>query len=330
MIYYSYFPKDFTKNVMGMMTNEYDLVSKKFRFNTNNNEATHMIAKWIERYHLLETAQQTYRRRLNSEPVFSLLVNFSYSYLPGLSENECWEKIAKNEPGFLVQVEAYLFCRTSDAFLFDEKTQKVLNKKDKQDLVKINRRIFEICPSAESFNYIGDVDPILSGKYELVRLTKPKKSIKELQAKNWTNEKHATDWTWRLTDKAYKEQLEQGKRVVLRFQSLIEKNASLDEKKAYFERHFRALEGYLGYRGVRQQIGNLYHLEKRLFNDKYNHPWFDHGARKLKLSYIKKIKNMIANNTPYQEAESCYVSVLMEAFITKHEKQREKSNKIEV
>ena len=29
---------------------------------------------------------------------------------------------------------------------------------------------------------------------------------------------------------------------------------------------FRALEGYLGYRGVRQQIGNLYHLEKRLFN----------------------------------------------------------------
>ncbi|MCG0211290.1 hypothetical protein, partial [Pseudomonas aeruginosa] len=85
----------------------------------------------------------------------------------------------------------------------------------------------------------------------LVRLTKPKKSIKELQAKNWTNEKHVTDWTWRLTDKAYKEQLEQGKRVVLRFQSLIEKNASLDEKKAYFERHFRALEGYLGYRGVR-------------------------------------------------------------------------------
>ena len=164
----------------------------------------------------------------------------------------------------------------------------------------------------------------------MVRLTKPKKSIKELQAKNWTNEKHATDWTWRLTDQAYKEQLEQGKRVVLRFQSLIEKNASLDEKKAYFERHFRALEGYLGYRGVRQQIGNLYHLEKRLFNDKYNHPWFDHGARTLKLSYIKKIKNMIANNTPYQEAESCYVTVLMEAFITKHEKQREKSNKIEV
>ena len=148
MIYYSYFPKDFTKNVMGMMTNEYDLVSKKFRFNTNNNEATHMIAKWIERYHLLETAQQTYRRRLNSEPVFSLLVNFSYSYLPGLSENECWEKIAKNEPGFLVQVEAYLFCRTSDAFLLDEKTQKVLSKTDKQDLLKINRRIFEICPSA--------------------------------------------------------------------------------------------------------------------------------------------------------------------------------------
>ena len=250
--------------------------------------------------------------------------------LPGLSENECWEKIAKNEPGFLVQVEAYLFCRTSDAFLFDEKTQKVLNKKDKQDLVKINRRIFEICPSAEFFNYIGDVDPILSGKYELVRLTKPKKSIKELQAKNWTNEKHATDWTWRLTDKAYKEQLEQGKRVVLRFQSLIEKNASLDEKKAYFERHFRALEGYLGYRGVRQQIGNLYHLEKRLFKDKYNQPWFDHGARTLKLSYMKKLKSPIVNNSSYQEAEAHFRSVLTEDLNKKYEKWKAKSNKTEV
>ena len=330
MIYYSYFPKDFTKNVMGMMTNEYDLVSKKFRFNTNNNEATHMIAKWIERYHLLETAQQTYRRRLNSEPVFSLLVNFSYSYLPGLSENECWEKIAKNEPGFLVQVEAYLFCRTSDAFLLDEKTQKVLSKTDKQDLLKINRKIFEICPSSESFSYIGEVNPISCGRYELVRLTKPKKSIKELQAKNWTNEKHVTDWTWRLTDKAYKEQLEQGKRVVLRFQSLIEKNASLDEKKAYFERHFRALEGYLGYRGVRQQIGNLYHLEKRLFKDKYNQPWFDHGARTLKLSYMKKLKSPIVNNSSYQEAEAHFRSVLTEDLNKKYEKWKAKSNKTEV
>ena len=330
MIYYSYVPKDFTKHVMGMMTNEYDLVAKKFILNMNTDEASRMISKWIERYHLLETAQQTYRRRLNSEPVFSLLVHFTYSYLPGLSENECWEKIAKNEPGFLVQVEAYLFCRTSDAFLLDEKTQKVLSKTDKQDLLKINRKIFEICPSSESFSYIGEVNPISCGRYELVRLTKPKKSIKELQAKNWTNEKHVTDWTWRLTDKAYKEQLEQGKRVVLRFQSLIEKNASLDEKKAYFERHFRALEGYLGYRGVRQQIGNLYHLEKRLFKDKYNQPWFDHGARTLKLSYMKKLKSPIVNNSSYQEAEAHFRSVLTEDLNKKYEKWKAKSNKTEV
>jgi deoxyhypusine synthase len=88
------------------------------------------------------------------------------------------------------------------------------------------------------------------------------------------------------------------------------------------------LEGYLGYRGVRQQIGNLYHLEKRLFKDKYNQPWFDHGARTLKLSYMKKLKNMIVNNTSYQEAES-YLSVLTEDLIKKYEKQ-EKSNKTEV
>lgn len=308
MMYYSYNEKDFTKNIMGLITNEYDLISQKFSFDIE--EAMSMISKWIDRYHLLETAQQKYRRRLNVEPVFSLVIHFRYEYLNELSEDERWEKFANHESIFSVKVHTYLFCRTSDAFLLDEKSKKVLSKVDKQDLVKINRKIFEHCPSAESFQHLGGIDPIVTGKYELVRLTKPKKSIKELKAKNWTNEKHATDWTWRLTDQAYKEQLEQGKRVVLRFQNLIEKNASLEDKKVYFERHFRALEGYLGYRGVRQQIGNLYHLEKRLFHDKYSNPWFDHGARMLKLSYMKKLKNQIENNTLYQEAESHYVKLL--------------------
>ena len=327
MIYYSYNPKDFTKNIMGLMTNEYDLVSEKFSFDID--EAEGMINKWIDRYHLLDTAQQTYRRRLNVEPVFSLIINFRYEYLQGMSDDERWKKFEHGESVFLTKVDAYLFCRTSDAFLFDEKTKKVLSKTDKQDLLKINRKIFEICPSAETFHNIANIAPIIVGKYELVRLTKPKKSIKELKAKNWTNEKHATDWTWRLTDRAYKEQLEQGKRVVLRFQNMIEKKASLDEKKAYFERHFRALEGYLGYRGVRQQIGNLYHLEKRLFKDKYNQSWFDHGARTLKLAYMKKLKNLIANNTLYKEAESQFLSVLKEHLDKNYEKWKKDSKQAE-
>ena len=326
MIYYSYGYKDFTKNVMGLMTNEYDLISEKFTIDVNL--AKEMIDRWIDRYHLMETAQQTYRRRLNCEPVFSLVIHFKYEYLSGHTKDEFWEKFAKNEPALCSKVDMYLFCRTSEAFLFDEKTQKVLSKTDKQDLVKINRKIFEICPSAESFKYIGDIDPIACGKYEFVRLTKPKKSIKELQAKNWTNEKHATDWTWRLNNQAYNEQLEQGKRIVLRFQNLIEKKASLDEKKAYFERHFRALEGYLGYRGVRQQIGNLYHLEKRLFQNKYNQPWFDHGVRTLKLSYMKKIKNKIPNNTLYEEAQKEYEKVLLDHLNKEYERwNKEKSEK---
>lgn len=327
MIYYSYTSKDFTKNIMGLMTNEYDLLSKTFSFNPD--EATQMITKWIERYHLLETPQQTYRRRLNCEPVFSLVIDFNFNYLEVRNEDERWEKFANNEPVFLVTVNAYLFCRTSDSFLFDEKTEKVLSKTNKQDLVKINRKIFERCPSAEAFQYIGDIDPIVSGKYEFIRLTKPKKSIKELKANHWTNEKHATDWTWRLTDRAYKGQVEQGQRVILRFQNMIEKSASLDEKKAYFERHFRALEGYLGYRGVRQQIGLLYHQEKRLFSNKYNKPWFDHGARMLQLSYMKKLKNPIVNNTPYPEAESQYMGVLTRILNKNYEIWKEKSNKIE-
>lgn len=327
MIYYSYNSKDFTKNIMGLMTNEYDLVSEKFSFDVD--EAEGMINKWIDRYHLLDTAQQTYRRRLNVEPVFSLVINFRHESLQGMSEDERWKKFENGESVFLAKVDAYLFCRTSDAFLFNDQTETVLSKTNKQDLLKINRKIFEICPSAEPFKYIGAIDPIVTGKYELVRLTKPKKSIKELKAKSWTNEKHATDWTWRLTDRAYKEQLEQGKRIVLRFQNLLEKSASLDEKKTYFERHFRALEGYLGYRGTRQQIGNLYHLEKRLFKDKYNEPWFDHGARTLKLAYMKKLKNMIANNTLYKEAASQFLIILKKNLNKNYEKWKKDSKQAE-
>lgn len=322
MIYYSYNVKSFTQHVMGLMTNHYDLISEKFTLDANI--AKDMIDRWIDRYHLMETPQQTYRRRLNCEPVFSLVIHFKYDSLPGHTIDECWEKFEENEPAFCSSVDMYLFCRTSDAFLFDEKAQKVLSKTDRQDLVKINRKIFEICPSAESFKYVGDIDPIVRGKYELVRLTKPKKSIKQLQENSWTNQKHATDWTWRLKNQAYNEQLEQGKRIVLRFQNLIEKKASLDEKKAYFERHFRALEGYLGYRGVRQQIGILYHLEKRLFQDKYNQSWFDHGARTLKLSYVKKIKNSIPNNTPYDEALKKFEKVLSKHLNAEYEEWRKK------
>ena len=314
MIYYSYAQRDFTKNIMGLITNGYDLVSEKFLIDVNF--AQDMINRWIDRYHLMETAQQTYRRRLNCEPVFSLVIDFSYKHIIDKTTDEYWEKFAKNEPVFSSTAKIYLFCRTSDAFLFDEKTQKILSKTDKQDLLKINRKIFDICPSAEAFKHISAIDPIVSSNYELVRLTKPKKSIKQLEANQWIHEKHATDWTWRLTDQAYNKQLEQGKNVVLRFQNLIEKQASFDEKQAYFERHFRALEGYLGYRGVRQQIGKLYHLEKRLFQDKYNQPWFDHGARTLKLSYMKKLKNSIPNNTSYNEAQKEYHEIMLK-YLTK-------------
>jgi hypothetical protein len=309
MIYYSYAQRDFTKNIMGLITNGYDLISEQFEM--DEHIAQERIEKWIDRYHLMETPQQTYRRRLNCEPVFSLVINFKHTYFLDQNIDKLWEEFAKGESVYSTKTQMYLFCRTSDAFLFNAKTQKVLNKSDKQELLQINRKIATICPSAESFQPIAAIAPIVFDNYELVRLTKPKKSIKELQAHHWTHEKHATDWTWRLTDQAYDKQLEQGKRIVSRFQNLIEKQASIDEKKAYFERHFRALEGYLGYRGVRQQIGKLYHLERKLFQDKYNQPWFDHGARTLKLSYMKKLKNTIPNNASYNEAQKEYHEIML-------------------
>ena len=327
MIYYSLNHTLFTKNIMTLVTNEYDLVSEKFEFNLES-DVGEMIDKWVDRYHLLETAQQKYRRRLNQEPVFSLIINFSYNWLDA-DEKERWTKFENQEPIEVQKVTLYLFCRTSDDFLYDEKNQRILSKTDKNDLRQINRRIFEKCPSAEIFKPLQDIDPIkVEGKYELVRITKPKKSAKDLQAKNWVHEKHATDWTWRMTNRMHDLQLEQGKRVVLRFQNLIEKGASLEEKMAYFERHFKALEGYLGYRGVRQQIGNLYHLERKLFERKYNASWFEHGARNLKLSYIKKTKNTIANNTPYIDAIRIFEEKLLDHIKINYKKWQDKQSPI--
>ena len=287
-----------SQSIIGMASNEYELASPVLTLKIE--DAKKLIAKWVDRYHLLDTPQQTYRRRLNGEPVFSLSVYF-YFNMKGADEDQKWQAFTTFEESCTQFAKVQLFCRSNDVFLYDDESNKVLDIKDKKDIPKINRKIEKLIPSSEKFDFLGNLE-IINRHYELVRITKPKKSIKELKAQAWEQTKHATDWTWRLTEQAYKDQCKQGERVVLRFQNMLEKESSLEEKRKYFERHFRALEGFLGYRGVRQQIGTMYHQERRLFKSKYNADWSNHGARKLNLSYLKKIKNNIPNNSLLDDA----------------------------
>lgn len=308
MIYYSAYNVEYLQNIMGLVSNEYELASNQLELSFD--EANKVITKWVDRYDLLNTPQQTYRKRLNEQPVFSLSVCLHFSY-----KNEDQTMVERfkemNEIEDIVdfRVVLQLFCRTSDAVLNHEELDRVLSPKNNKDIPLINEKLGFFVKNAEKFHFIGDLD-IQKNGYELIRTTKPKKSIKELNKNNWTKTAHATDWTWRLNEKKLDTQVQQGKRIFLRFQNLLERNASLGEKKAYFEKHFRALEGYLGYRGVRQQIGTIYHQEKKLFKSKYNKDFFEQGGRALKLSYVKKQSNTIANNSEINKAFDHYKSIV--------------------
>lgn len=308
MIYYSINSRQYSQAIIGMASNEYELASPVLTLEIE--DAKKLIAKWIDRYNLLDTPQQTYRRRLNGEPVFSLSVYF-FGQMKISDESQHWQEFQSFDENYKKIAKVQLFCRTNDVFLYDGQSNRVLDIKEKKDIAKINQKIDDLIPSAEKFDFLGNLK-IVNRHYELVRNTKPKKSIKELKAQAWEQTKHSTDWTWRLTEQAYKDQCKQGERVVLRFQNMLEKEASSEEKSRYFERHFRALEGFLGYRGVRQQIGTMYHQERRLFKNKYDADWSTHGARKLNLAYLKKLKNSIPNNSLLDEAIEMFYALSRE------------------
>jgi len=290
MIYYSVNKSRALQNATYLITREFDLVGSTIQLSAV--EAIPMLSRWVERYHLLETPQQTYRRRLSGEAVFSLLVDFNYKIL-----NE-------DNKEFEVFVELTLFCRGSERFFFDENRERQLDPK--KDIDAVNTLIRKQIKNAETFIHISDFKKVI-GKYELVQLTKKSKSIAELKANDWSKTTHATNWTWRLTSEALKEQTEHGQRLINRFQNILAKNdVTIAEKKAYFEKHFKALEGYLGHRGVRQQVGKLYHQEAKLFKNRYQCNWLDHGGRKLNLGYIRASKNWIKNNSDYLGAHNQY------------------------
>ena len=107
------------------------------------------------------------------------------------------------------------------------------------------------------------------------------------------NTKHATNFTWRLNQEVFEAVRLRGVNLVNSFQ----KNKSNTDVKEHFEKYLLSLEGYIGYRGVRVQIGKLYGMFTAYFQSKMNRSFLGAGGRKLNLSYVRASTPKIKNNT---------------------------------
>lgn len=97
----------------------------------------------------------------------------------------------------------------------------------------------------------------------------------------------------------------------------------------YWEKHFKSLEGLVGFRGVRSQVGKIWNEEATLFHKKYNQQFvgdYSH-ARKLKLSYIKASKMKIENNSLIEDALKQYQDVHIQYLKILHDDWKKKNLK---
>jgi len=181
-----------------------------------------------------------------------------------------------------------LLCRVNDLLLRLPDGVIIQNKYDHLDY--LNDQISKQVKGAETFGKIS----LTVGEYTFLQLTKRAKSIKELQEMGLSeNTKHATNFTWRLKQEAFEAVRQRGVNLVNSFQ----KNKSNTDVKEHFEKYLLSLEGYIGYRGVRVQIGKLYSMFTAYFQSKMNRSFLGAGGRKLNLSYVRASTPKIKNNT---------------------------------
>jgi hypothetical protein len=181
-----------------------------------------------------------------------------------------------------------LLCRVNDLLLRLPDGEIIKNKYDHLDY--LNEQIAKQVKGAETFGKIT----LTVGNYVFLQLTKRAKSIKELQEIGLNeNTKHATNFTWRLDQEAFDAVRLRGVNLVNSFQ----KNKSNTDIKEHFEKYLLSLEGYIGYRGVRVQIGKLYGMFTAYFQSKMNRSFLGAGGRKLNLSYVRASTPKIKNNT---------------------------------
>jgi len=288
MIYYTTGIKEFTHTTLACFSKGYDFAVLVKPSNFTNAES--MLEKWNDRYGLLNTPQQQYRKFLSGQSTFCCIVqnggcfqkeNLSeadfYRYLRDKSKGE--NKLYALRPPTLL-----LLCRVNDLLLRlpDE------NKYDHLDY--LNQQLAKQVKGCETFGKV-----VLNvGEYSFLQLTKRAKSIKELQEMGLSeNTKHATNFTWRLKQDTFEAVRLRGVNLVNSYQN---KKSNTDVKE-YFEKYLLSLEGYIGYRGVRVQIGKLYGIFTAYFQSKMNRSFLGAGGRKLNLSYVRASTPKIKNNT---------------------------------
>ena len=292
MIYYTTGIKEFTHTTLACFSKGYDLgiLIKPSSFSN----AESMLEKWNDRYGLLNTPQQQYRKFLSGQSTFCCITynggcfqkeNLSeadfYRYLRDKSKGE--NKLYALRPPTLL-----LLCRVNDLLLRLPDGVIIQNKYDHLDY--LNDQISKQVKGAETFGKIS----LTVGEYTFLQLTKRAKSIKELQEMGLSeNTKHATNFTWRLKQEAFEAVRQRGVNLVNSFQ----KNKSNTDVKEHFEKYLLSLEGYIGYRGVRVQIGKLYGMFTAYFQSKMNRSFLGAGGRKLNLSYVRASTPKIKNNT---------------------------------
>ena len=292
MIYYTTGIKEFTHTTLACFSKGYDLgiLIKPSSFSN----AESILEKWNDRYGLLNTPQQQYRKFLSGQSTFCCITynggcfqkeNLGeadfYRYLRDKSKGE--NKLYALRPPILL-----LLCRVNDLLLRLPDGVIIQNKYDHLDY--LNDQISKQVKGAETFGKIS----LTVGEYTFLQLTKRAKSIKELQEMGLSeNTKHATNFTWRLKQEAFEAVRQRGVNLVNSFQ----KNKSNTDVKEHFEKYLLSLEGYIGYRGVRVQIGKLYSMFTAYFQSKMNRSFLGAGGRKLNLSYVRASTPKIKNNT---------------------------------
>ena len=292
MIYYTTGIKEFTHTTLACFSKGYDLgiLIKPSSFSN----AESMLEKWNDRYGLLNTPQQQYRKFLSGQSTFCCIVqNGGYFQKENLSEADFYRYLRDKSKGenklyALRPPTLLLLCRVNDLLLRLPDGEIIQNKYD--HLNYLNDQISKQVKGAETFGKI----PLTVGEYTFLQLTKRAKSIKELQEMGLSeNTKHATNFTWRLKQEAFDSVRQRGVNLVNSFQ----KNKSNTDVKEHFEKYLSSLEGYIGYRGVRVQIGKLYGMFTTYFQSKMNRSFLGAGGRKLNLSYVRASTPKIKNNT---------------------------------
>ncbi|WP_180101505.1 hypothetical protein [Acinetobacter sp. YH12151] len=292
MIYYTTGIKEFTHTTLACFSKGYDLAI--FVKPSSFSNAESMLEKWNNRYDLLNTPQQQYRKFLSGQSTFSCIVaNGCCFQKENLSEADFYRYLrdkskSENKLYALSTPTLLLLCRVNDLLLRLPDGEIIQNKYNHLDY--LNDQISKQVKGAETFGKIS----LTMGEYTFLQLTKRAKSIKELQEMGLSeNTKHATNFTWRLKQEAFEAVRQRGVNLVNSFQ----KNKSNTDVKEHFEKYLLSLEGYIGYRGVRVQIGKLYGMFTAYFQSKMNRSFLSAGGRKLNLSYVRASTPKIKNNT---------------------------------